>query len=131
MVEEKKEKRPFEAFAAASSPKFADFIAKSAESVAPKEPAIVPGSVQPINLSGNVEETIKPLWGNIQGKPLTYPPSIGPIQLPAGTAVAGTAPLKMVAGVNLTTPEPGAIEFDGTNLYFTNSGGTRRTISFT
>jgi len=49
--------------------------------------------------------------------------------LPAGQAAAGKAPLKLTAGTNLTTPEAGAIEFDGTNLYFTTSGGTRKTIT--
>ena len=50
------------------------------------------------------------------------------LHLPAGTATAGTAPLKLISGTNLTTPENGAFEFDGTNLYFT-SGGTRKTIT--
>jgi hypothetical protein len=51
------------------------------------------------------------------------------LHLPAGTASAGTAPLKLTSGTNLTTPEAGAIEFDGTNLYFTDSGGTRRQLA--
>jgi len=51
------------------------------------------------------------------------------LTLPAGSAAAGTAPLKLTAGTNLTIEEPGAIEFDGTNLYFTDSGGTRRTLA--
>lgn len=38
---------------------------------------------------------------------------------PAGTATAGTAPLKLTSGTNLTTAELGAIEFDGTNFYAT------------
>ena len=41
------------------------------------------------------------------------------LELKAGTATANTAPLKLTAGTNLATPERGAIEFDGTNLYFT------------
>jgi hypothetical protein len=52
------------------------------------------------------------------------------LQLKAGTATAGTAPLKLTAGTNLTTPETGAIEFDGTNLFITNASG-RKTISTT
>lgn len=47
------------------------------------------------------------------------------LTLPAATATAGTASLKITAGINLATPEPGAIEFDGTRLAFTNSGGSR------
>lgn len=38
------------------------------------------------------------------------------LNLPAGTTAAGTAPLKITSGTNLTTPEDGAIEYDGTNL---------------
>lgn len=39
----------------------------------------------------------------------------------AGVAAANGAPLKLTAGTNLTTPEAGAIEFDGTHLYVTIS----------
>lgn len=49
------------------------------------------------------------------------------LHLGAGTATANTAPLKLTSGTNLTTPENGAMEFDGTNLYFT-VGGVRKTI---
>jgi|SRR5579859_2413733 len=48
--------------------------------------------------------------------------------LPAGTIVAGTAPLKFTLGVNLTTPEAGAVEYDGTHLYYTNNSAARQTI---
>ena len=41
------------------------------------------------------------------------------LHLKAGTATAGTAPIKLTAGTNMTTPENGTFEFDGTNLYFT------------
>jgi len=50
------------------------------------------------------------------------------LHLPAGTASANTAPLKLTSGTNLTTPEDGAFEFDGTNLYFT-VGGVRKTVT--
>lgn len=50
------------------------------------------------------------------------------LHLKAGTAAVNTAPLKLTAGVNLTTPEAGAIEFDGTNLYFTDSTNARKTV---
>lgn len=49
------------------------------------------------------------------------------LHLKAGTATANTSPLKLTAGTNLTTPENGAIEFDGTNIYIT-IGGVRKTI---
>lgn len=50
------------------------------------------------------------------------------LTLGSGTATAGTAPLKLTAGTNLTAPENGAFEFDGTNLYFT-VGGVRKTVT--
>lgn len=53
-------------------------------------------------------------------------PSAG-ITLAAGTISANTAPLKFTTGSLLTSPENGAIEFDGTNLYYTSST-TRRTV---
>jgi len=53
-------------------------------------------------------------------KGVTSPSAI--IHIGAGTASAGTAPLKLTAGTNLATPENGAFEFDGTNLYFTVGG---------
>ncbi len=37
----------------------------------------------------------------------------------AGTATAGTSPLKFLTGTNLTTAEAGAVEYDGTYFYFT------------
>lgn len=47
----------------------------------------------------------------------------------AGTATAGTAPLKLTSGTNLTTPEAGAIEYDGTEFYGTNSTASRATLA--
>lgn len=37
----------------------------------------------------------------------------------AGTAAANTAPFEFIAGTNLTTPEAGALEYDGTFMYAT------------
>jgi hypothetical protein len=48
--------------------------------------------------------------------------------LPAGTATAGTAPMKFTLGVNLGTPEAGAVEYDGTHLYYTNNSAARQTV---
>lgn len=53
------------------------------------------------------------------------------IHVGAGTTAASTAPLKFTAGTNMTTPEAGAIEFDGTDLFYTDSGATRRTVANT
>jgi hypothetical protein len=43
------------------------------------------------------------------------------LHLKAGTATAATAPLKFASGVSLTTPEAGAVEFDGTDFFLTPS----------
>lgn len=48
------------------------------------------------------------------------------LHLKAGTATANTAPLKFTLGTNLTTPEAGAIEFDGVVAYSTNDATTGR-----
>jgi hypothetical protein len=50
------------------------------------------------------------------------------LHLAAGTATASTGPLKFTSGTNLTTAEAGAMEFNGTNLFFSPST-TRHTIN--
>lgn len=40
------------------------------------------------------------------------------LHIAAGSATAGTAPIKLTAGTVNTSPEAGAIEFDGTDFYF-------------
>lgn len=53
------------------------------------------------------------------------------LHLGAGYATANNgAPLKFTAGTNLTTPENGSVEYDGTNYYVT-SGSTRYTLAKT
>ena len=42
------------------------------------------------------------------------------LHLGAGTAAAGTAPLKLTTGTALTTPEAGAIEYNDGRVYITN-----------
>ncbi|MDC7995454.1 hypothetical protein [Altibacter sp. HG106] len=41
------------------------------------------------------------------------------LHIRGGGAAAQSAPLKFTSGTNLTTPEAGAVEYDGTHLYFT------------
>ncbi len=48
------------------------------------------------------------------------------VTIRAGTAAAGTAPLKFTTGTLLSSPEVGATEFAGDNLYFTITSGTVR-----
>jgi hypothetical protein len=51
------------------------------------------------------------------------------ITVRAGSATAGTAPIKLTSGPVLTTPEVGAIEFLTNRLYYTQTTGpTRMTI---
>ena len=42
------------------------------------------------------------------------------LHINSGTATANSAPLKFTSGTNLTTPEAGAVEYDGVNTYITN-----------
>lgn len=51
------------------------------------------------------------------------------LHIPPGTATAHSAPLKIDSGTVLTTPEAGAIEFDGTNLFYTTSVPARKTVA--
>ena len=51
------------------------------------------------------------------------------LNLPGGTATAGTSSLKIESGTLLTTPEDGAIESDGNSLYFTGTGGIRKNLT--
>ncbi|MBC7629475.1 hypothetical protein, partial [Ferruginibacter sp.] len=58
----------------------------------------------------------------------TANPATAALQIKPGTTSASSAPLKFTAGVNLTTPENGAVEYDGTNYFATNATATRFTI---
>jgi hypothetical protein len=51
------------------------------------------------------------------------------VTIAAGTAAAGTSPLKLTLGVNLTTPEEGAIEYDGVHLTYTDDVPTRNVLA--
>lgn len=48
------------------------------------------------------------------------------VTIRAGTATAGTAPLKFTSGTLLGSPEVGAVEFDTDGLYFTITTGAIR-----
>ena len=53
------------------------------------------------------------------------------LHLKAGSTAASSAPIKLTSGPLLTNEETGAIEFDGTNLYFTDSTNARKTVATT
>lgn len=53
------------------------------------------------------------------------------VHIVAGATGAGQAPLKFTSGTNLTAPEAGAMEWDGTRGYLTQtSGPTRQTLAY-
>ena len=52
------------------------------------------------------------------------------LNIKAGTTAASTAPLKFTTGDNLTTAEAGAMEYNGSELFFTPTGTTRETIAY-
>lgn len=51
------------------------------------------------------------------------------VHIKAGTTAAGTAPLKFTSGSLNTSPEQGAIEYDGTKLYYTGSSSIRQDLA--
>ena len=51
------------------------------------------------------------------------------LHLRAGVDAPNSAPLKFTSGTNTSTPEAGAMEWDGTNLHMTNSSNVRRWVN--
>jgi len=51
------------------------------------------------------------------------------LHVKGGSAAANTAPIKLTAGINLTTAEPGAVEYDGSRLFLTLSDAVRRRVN--
>ena len=74
------------------------------------------------NLYQSLTPSSTPVTGGKIGIGNSTPTAL--LHLKAGTATAGTAPLKLNTGTALTTPEDGAIEYYGSHIYFT-IGGTR------
>ncbi|MFZ2626887.1 MAG: FISUMP domain-containing protein [Candidatus Moraniibacteriota bacterium] len=74
--------------------------------------------------NGNAESVFTVLDNGSIGIGTTSPTAY--LNIKAGTATAGTAPLKFTTGTLLSATEGGAMEFDGTHLYFTAANaGTR------
>lgn len=80
-----------------------------------------------VNIITNNLERIKILGSNGNVGIKTTNPT-AQLHLPAGATGATNAPLKFTSGALMTTPETGAVEYDGTNLYFTPVGTTRRVV---
>ena len=51
------------------------------------------------------------------------------MHLPSGGTGVGFGALKFASGVLLATPQAGAIEFDGTNLWFTDATPSRGQVT--
>jgi hypothetical protein len=84
----------------------------------------MPGSSNDLRLLSSADRFILTAGGQLG---LGQTPSTSPsawLHLAAGAAAAGNAPLKLTSGTNLTAPEAGAVEFDGTHFYGT-VGSTR------
>ncbi|NND63092.1 MAG: hypothetical protein HKN48_07835 [Flavobacteriaceae bacterium] len=67
-------------------------------------------------LHSNNPEMVIASTGNV-GIGLNDPSAV--LEIKAGSSSANSAPLKLTAGSNLSTPETGAVEYDGNDLYFT------------
>lgn len=50
------------------------------------------------------------------------------LHIGAGAAAASGAPLKLTSGTNLTAAEAGAVEYDGTELYFTRASARLKVL---
>jgi len=71
----------------------------------------------------------KSYFAGILGLGITSPTAI--LHIKAGTATAGTSPLKLTSGTLLSSPEAGAIEFLTDSFYATITTGTaRKTFAF-
>jgi hypothetical protein len=116
----------------ATFPSFVTGIGGTSVIIASQRDASVTLGVQPNSATqtGNLTE-----WRNSSGTAISVVnPSgnlglgvINPaayLHLKSGTAIAGSAPLKLTSGINLTTPEDGAVEYNGTHFYAT-IGATR------
>ena len=71
-----------------------------------------------VNTGAGLVEALRISSENNTGLSVTDPTAR--LHLPAGTATAGTAPVKLTDGTLLTTEEEGALEYSGGKLYFTN-----------
>ena len=68
----------------------------------------------------NFDDTNSYIWNTTASVGIGTATPTAYLHLGAGTADANTAPLKLTAGTFLTTPEAGAIEYDGDHFTITN-----------
>lgn len=79
-------------------------------------------------INGSYAASTMTLVGGNVGIGTTSPSAL--LHLKSSSGTANSAPLKFSSGTNLSTIEDGAMEFDGSQLYF-SSGGVRRTLAST
>lgn len=90
------------------------------------------GTISLVQVSSNGTLLLTPLFldttGNI-GIQTASPTAL--LHIKTGTTAAGTAPLKITtaSAALMTTPEAGAFETDGTDLYWTNNAGVRKKVT--
>lgn len=77
-------------------------------------------------VNGTITERARMTSAGKWGIDVTNPTAM--IHIKAGTATANTAPLKLTSGTNLTTPEAGAFEYNGTSLFFSPGASRLRAV---
>jgi hypothetical protein len=88
--------------------------------------ATIDSSFLAFGFSDNDGRMLNLTHGTKMGMGITAPTAR--FHIMAGTATANTSPLKFTSGTNLTTAEAGAVEYDGTNLFFTRAGTVRENV---
>jgi hypothetical protein len=83
------------------------------------------GTMGTLQDKGGAGDGTTPITGNLTANlGIGVTTTTAALHIRAGIAGAGGAPLKFISGTNLTTPETGAVEYDGSHLYIT-IGSTR------
>ena len=75
--------------------------------------------------TGNVLTSSGTAWVSSSAPSFTGGTLTSNLTLAAGTATAGTSPLRFQSGTNLTTAAAGAVEYDGTVFYSSTAASTR------
>jgi hypothetical protein len=85
---------------------------------------VFPNGIQS-GIAGFVEQKDSVFYGKV-GFGVSQPTAL--LHIGPGTPVSTTAPVKFTPGTLVTTPEAGAVEFNGTDIFYT-TGSDRRNIT--
>jgi len=85
------------------------------------------GSRLDLKAGGSIGLTVSASAGRVGVGAVTAPTAL--LHIAGGGTAGWSASLKLGAGSLLTTPEIGAMEFDGSSLYFSRLAGVRKRIS--